>query len=55
MSHQTLAGYYKLMFAMVHHHKYSIQDIESMIPFERDLFSDMIVEYINEQPQPESS
>jgi hypothetical protein len=34
---------------MAQHHKYSISEIESMVPYERDLYFDMLVEYIEEQ------
>lgn len=32
---------------MAQHHKYSISDIENMIPFERDLYVQMIKNYID--------
>jgi hypothetical protein len=31
---------------MAQHHKYSISEIENMIPFERDLYVQMIKNYI---------
>ena len=34
---------------MAQHHKYSISEIESMLPYERDLYFQMLVEYIKEQ------
>jgi hypothetical protein len=34
---------------MAQHHKYSITEIEEMVPYERDLYFDMIVEFIEEQ------
>lgn len=30
------------------HHKYSLQDIENMIPFERDIYLDMLKKYLEE-------
>jgi len=36
------------VFSLVQHHKYSVADIENMIPFERDLFVDMLLQYLNE-------
>lgn len=33
---------------MVQHHKYSITELENLYPFERDLYFDMLVSYINE-------
>jgi hypothetical protein len=32
----------------MHHHKYSLTEIENMYPFERDVYVDMIVQYLAE-------
>jgi hypothetical protein len=37
------------MFAMAQHHKYSIAELENLMPFERDLYVDMLLDYIEEQ------
>lgn len=34
---------------MMHHHKYSLTEIENMIPWERDLYVTMLVKIINEE------
>lgn len=31
---------------MAQHHKYSISEIENLIPFERDLYVDMLLDYL---------
>jgi len=46
LSHNTLANYYNTLFAMAQHHKYSITDVENLIPFERDLYIGMIADYL---------
>ena len=33
---------------MVQHHKYSITELENLIPFERDLYADMLLNYLKE-------
>ena len=33
---------------MVQHHKYSITEIENMIPFERDIYVEMLTNYLQE-------
>ena len=45
----SLEDYYKIMFAMVQHHKYSITELESSIPYERDLYFGMLTDYIEQQ------
>jgi hypothetical protein len=36
---------------MAQHHKYSITEIENLIPYERDLYVDMLMAYLEEQKQ----
>jgi hypothetical protein len=31
------------------HHNYALSDIENMIPWERDIYVDMLIEFIKEQ------
>lgn len=33
------------------YHKYSLSDIESMIPFERDIYVNMLVAHLEEEKQ----
>jgi hypothetical protein len=33
----------------MHHHKYSLTEIENMIPWEREIYTTLLVNYINEQ------
>jgi hypothetical protein len=33
------------------HHKYSLDDLESMIPFEREVYILLLSQYINEENQ----
>ena len=34
---------------MMQHHKYTLQDLENMIPFERDLYVTMLISYIERE------
>jgi len=40
-----------MVFSMAQHHKYSITEIENLIPYERDLYVDMLMAYLEEQKQ----
>jgi len=33
------------------HHKYSLTEIEDMIPWERDIYVDMLITYLKEQEE----
>ena len=35
------------------HHKYSLSDIENMMPWERDIYVQMLIDYIKEQKEKE--
>jgi hypothetical protein len=39
------------VFALAQHHKYSISDIEALIPYERDLYFTMLISHIEEQKE----
>lgn len=49
VSHNTLSSYYILNFNLMHFHKYSITDIESLIPFERDIYVGLLQSQIEEE------
>lgn len=33
------------------YHKYSLSDLENMIPFERDIYVAMLIQYLEEEKQ----
>jgi hypothetical protein len=51
LSHTNLSIYYDKIFGMVQHHKYSVDELEKMIPFERDLYFDMLINFIKQQEE----
>jgi hypothetical protein len=48
LSHNSLALYYQNVFALAQHYKYQISEIENLIPYERDLYVEMLIHYIEE-------
>lgn len=46
LCHINLGVYYRMVFELAQHHKYSISDIENLLPYERDLYFEMLVEFI---------
>jgi hypothetical protein len=48
LNHNNLENYYTTVFALVQHHKYSITEIDNLIPFERDIFVEMLANYLKE-------
>jgi hypothetical protein len=51
LCHLSLGDYYQIVFALAQHHKYSISDIESLMPYERDLYFKMLINFIEEQKE----
>lgn len=51
MIHNSISNYYKVIFALVQHHNYSITELEALIPFERDLYVAMLLEHIEEEKE----
>ena len=49
LSHNTLANYYVLNFSLMQHHKYSLSEIESMIPWEREIYVNMLVNHLEQE------
>ena len=35
------------------HHNYSLSDLEDMLPWEREIYVDMLITYINEENEKE--
>lgn len=36
------------MFSLIQHHKYSIKELEDLMPFERDLFIELLLTHLKE-------
>ena len=49
MAHTDLASYFKINFALMQHHKYSLTEIENMIPWEKDIYVSLLEQYIEEE------
>ncbi len=49
MAHTNLESYYKINFSLMQHHKYSLSDLENMIPWEREIYVSLLQQYIEEE------
>lgn len=48
MSYNNLSNYYSTIFSLRQHHGYSITEIENLIPFEREIYLNMVISYLQE-------
>ena len=51
LSHETLANLYQTNFALMQHHKYSLTELENMIPWERDIYVTLLLKYLEEEQE----
>jgi|TARA_Y200000002_G_scaffold153999_2_gene127324 hypothetical protein len=49
MAHESLESYFKTNFALIQHHKYSLTELENMIPWEREIYVTLLSQYIEEE------
>ena len=49
MAHTNLESYYRVNFALMQHHKYSLTELENMIPWEKDIYLTLLEQYIEEE------
>lgn len=51
LSHNTLVEYYRMNFLMMENHKYSLTEIENMLPWEREAFISLLIQHVEERKQ----
>ena len=49
MSHMNLEAYFKINFSLMQYHKYSLTEIENMIPWERDIYVELLKQHLEEE------
>jgi hypothetical protein len=49
MAHTDLESYFKINFALMQHHKYSLTELENMIPWEKEIYLTFLQQYIEEE------
>ena len=49
MAHIELESYFKINFALMQFHKYSLTELENLIPWEREVYITLLQQYIEEE------
>ena len=49
LSHDSLFNYYKTNFAMMQHHKYSLTELDNMMPWEREIYINLLMQFVEEE------
>ena len=51
MGGESLATYYQTNFSLMQHHKYDLETLENMMPFERELYIMLLSQHIEQANQ----
>jgi hypothetical protein len=49
MAHMDLESYFRINFSLITHYKYSLTEIENMMPFERDIYLLLLNQFVEEE------
>ena len=49
LCNESLTNMYNTNFSLMQHHKYSLSELENMIPWEREIYLSLLVNYIQEE------
>ena len=51
LSHDNLVNHYRTNFQLMHLYNYSLHEIDRMLPWEREVYLDMILNHLKEQQE----
>ena len=51
LSHENLESYYRINFDLMQYHKYSLTEIENIIPWEREIYLSLLENHIREEEE----
>lgn len=49
--YDDIMNFYKTNFALMQHHKYSLAELENMVPWEKYVYLDLLADLIKKQEQ----
>ncbi len=49
MVHMDLENYFRLNFSLMQYHKYSLNEIENWIPWERDVYVGLLQQHLEDE------
>lgn len=49
--YDDIMNFYKTNFALIQHHKYSLAELENMIPWEKYVYLDLLSDFVRKQEQ----
>ena len=49
LGHESLNNYFLVNFSLMQHHKYSLSELENMLPWERDIYTNLLVQHLKDE------
>ena len=49
LGQESISNYYQTNFNLMQHHKYSLAEVENLIPWEREIYIMLLMEHIKEE------
>ena len=49
LSSDNLKNYYNTSFSLMHHHKWSITEVENLLPWEREIYLSLLLQTLEEE------
>jgi hypothetical protein len=51
LSHESVYNYYNTNFQLMQHHNYSLTELENMMPWEREIYIKLLLQYLEEEKE----
>ncbi len=49
MSYNSLENYFRTNFSLIQHHKYSLTELENLLPWEREIYVTLLIQHLEEE------
>ena len=51
LSHESVLNYYNTNFQLMQHHNYSLEELENMMPWEREIYIMLLMQFLKEEQE----
>ena len=52
-SHESVYNYFSTNFQLMQHHKYSLTELDNMMPWEREIYINLLLQHLEEEKEKE--
>ena len=49
LGQESISNYYQTNFNLMQHHKYSLAEVENLIPWEKEIYLMLLIKYVEEE------